>query len=367
MNKLVKHVGVFSSLLLGLSACSNKDTILVTGEINNPGNVKVVNFFEGDRKLDSTFIADGNRFKFERPATQERLLTLQVGNNRYPIILEPGKELKFVVDLQQPETYDVQGSELTQKLKEFAPLKSRIDFVRDSLQQVFTKATAEMGSNEVQNLRAEMLMKFEPYFKDYTAKAVDYANKNKDLAGFYAMTTLDPEMSESELITYTDQITDLFVENRYVNEFRAEVDKLRKLAVGQKAPEITGYTPDNKTVKLSDYKGKVVLVDFWASWCMPCREENPNLVNLYAKLKDKNFTILGVSLDDNPGSWMRAISDDKLTWTNISDLKAWSSPLIIDYSIKGIPASYILDTEGKIIAKNLRGKSLEDFLTKYLN
>lgn len=366
MKKFAIYIGLAGLLISGLQACSNSEAIQVNGVIDNPGNVKVVSFYEGDQKLDSTFIADGNKFKFERPATQERLLTIEVGKNRYPVILEPGKNVEFNVDLQQPENYEIKGSDLSQKLKDFAPQKARIDFVRDSLQQSFSSATAEMDANGIQNLRSEMLMKFEPFFKNYINQAVDFANKNEDLAGFYVMSTLDPEMAEAELISYADHIKDKFSNNRYVGEFKEEVDKLRKLAVGQKAPEITAYTPDNKTVKLSDFKGKYVLVDFWASWCMPCREENPNIVKQYNTFKDKNFTVLGVSLDNNPGSWMRAIQDDKLTWTNISDLQAWSSPLIIDYSIKGIPTSYILDAEGNIIAKNLRGKQLEDFLTKTL-
>ena len=366
MKKSVIFLGLAGSLATGFQACSNSDAIQVNGVINNPGNVKVVSFYEGDQKLDSTFIADGNRFKFERSATQERLLTIEVGKNRYPVILEPGKEVEFNVNLQQPENYEVKGSELSQKLKDFAPKKARIDFVRDSLQQSFSRATSDMDANGIQNLRSEMLMKFEPFFKDYINQAVEFANKNLDLSGFYVMSTLDPEMAEVELITYADQIKDKFNNNRYVSEFKAEVDKLRKLAVGQKAPEITAYTPDNKTVKLSDFKGKTVLVDFWASWCVPCREENPNIVKQYNNFKDQDFTVLGVSLDNNPGSWMRAIQDDQLIWTNISDLQAWSSPLIIDYSIKGIPTSYLLDRDGIIIAKNLRGKQLEDFLTKTL-
>lgn len=349
------------------SACSNNESIQIKGVIDNPGNVKVVSFYEGDRKLDSTFIADGNRFKFERPATQERLLTIAVGKNRYPIIVEPGKELTFSVDMQQPEAYKVEGSELSTKLKDFAPLKGRIDFVRDSLQQAFTKATTDLGANEIQNLRAEMLQKFEPFFKNYVQQAVSFADKNQDLSGFYVMSTLDPEMAEQELISYADQIKDKFTENRYVNDFKEEVNKLRKLAIGQPAPALQAYTKDNKLVKLSDFQGKTVLIDFWASWCMPCREENPNIVKQYHRFKDKNFTVLGVSLDNNPGPWMRAIADDKLEWTNISDLQAWSSPLVIDYQIKGIPTSYIVDGTGKIIAKNLRGKELEDFLTKTLN
>ena len=367
MRKSVLHI--CSLFLAGgiFASCANDENIQIKGVIDNPGNVKVVSFYEGDRKLDSTFIADGNRFKFERPATQERLLTVAVGKNRYPVIVEPGKALTFSVDMQQPENYTVEGSGLSTKLKDFAALKGRIDFVRDSLQQVFTKATSDLGVNEIQNLRSEMLQKFEPFFKEYVKESVAFANKNQDLAGFYVMSTLDPEMAEQELISYADAIKDKFTDNRYVNDFKTEVNKLRKLAIGQPAPALQAYTKDNKLVKLSDFKGKTVLVDFWASWCMPCREENPNIVKQYHKFKDKNFTVLGVSLDNNPGPWMRAIADDKLEWTNISDLQAWSSPLVIDYQIKGIPTSYIVDGTGKIIAKNLRGQELEDFLTKTLN
>ena len=120
-------------------------------------------------------------------------------------------------------------------------------------------------------------------------------------------------------------------------------------------------------MKLSDFKGKYTLVDFWASWCAPCRQENPNIVKQYQNFRDKGFTVLGVSLDNNPGSWMRAIEDDKLDWTQISDLQAWSSDLVTSYRIKAIPTSYLLDPEGKILAKNLRGKELEHFLNKIFN
>lgn len=364
--RVLTFAGLFVGLNLMLLACSESNNIEIRGAIENPGNIKVVSFYEGDRKLDSTFIGDGNRFKFERPATQERLLTLQVGNNRYPLILEPGKPVSFTTDLNEPSQYHVEGSPLSAKLKDFAPYKERIDFVRDSLQREFSKATVDMDANGIQNLRAQMMQEFEPFFKGYIDHAVDFAEKNDDLAGFYVMSTLDTEMAESELIAYADKINASFQDNRYVNEFKSEVDKLRKLAVGQPAPEIEAYTPDNKPVKLSDFRGKIVLVDFWASWCMPCREENPNIVAQFNQFKNDNFTVLGVSLDDNPGSWMRAISDDQLEWTNVSDLQAWSSPLIIDYQIKGIPASYIVDEQGTIIAKNLRGQQLEAFLANTL-
>ncbi|MFD2742052.1 MULTISPECIES: TlpA family protein disulfide reductase [Sphingobacterium] len=365
--KIWYQLGIVALSLAGLQGCDSKENITISGTINNPGNIKVVSFFEGERKLDSVFIADGNRFRFERGSTQPRLLTVVVGKNRYPIILEPGQPVKFDTDLQQPEQYQLSGSELSEILKSFAPAKNRIEFVQDSLQKVFTAATVDKSSEQIQNLRSEMLQRFEPHMKRYIQQAVAFANEQPNLAGFYAMSTLEPEIAEVELIAYGDQIKDQFTDNRYVTEFKAEVDKLRALAIGQPAPYFEAYTTQNKLVKLTDFKGKYTLVDFWASWCLPCREENPNIVKQYAAFKDHGFEVLGVSLDDNPGSWMRAMKDDGLTWTNISDLKAWSSPLIIDYRIRAIPTSYLLDPSGNIIAKNLRGKALEDFLKKTLN
>lgn len=365
MKKLqLMSVGVF---LFGMMSCSNKNVIKISGEIQNPGNIKVVAFYEGERKLDSVFLSDQNKFKFEREATQPRLLSVEVGKNRYPVILTPGEELLFSSDLQNhPEQYDVQGSTLSTALKDFAPVKLRKDFVEDSLQSDFVKRINDKSENEIESLRADYLAEYRKSMGFYTKQAVDFANKQPNLAGFYAMSTLDPEVAEEELISYNEKIKDQFTENITVNQFRDEVTKLKRLAKGQPAPLFEAYTPNNKTVRLSDYKGKYTLVDFWASWCVPCRKENPNLVRIYNTYKDKNFTILGVSLDNNPGSWMRAIEDDKLPWTNISDLKAWSSDLIIDYRIKAIPASVLLDQDGNILAKNLRSNELEKVLQEVL-
>lgn len=364
MRKILGCLSVLGAM--AFASCSNKDVIHVSGHIENPGNVKVVAFYEGDRKLDSVFLADGNKFKFEREATQPRLLSLAVGNNKYPIILTPGEELKFVADMHNPENYSVEGSELTSALQGFAPYKRRQEFVQDSLQSAFAKATAEKTSEEIESLRFAYLTEFKTKLAQYTAQAVDFAGKHKNLAGFYAISTLDPEVAEREILAYAEEIKDQFTENRYVSQFKEEAAKLKRLAVGQPAPAFDSFTPDNKPVKLSDFKGKYVLVDFWASWCAPCRQENPNIVKQYNAFKDKGFTVLGVSLDNNPGSWMRAIKDDGLIWPQVSDLQAWSSALVTDYKIKAIPTSYLLDPEGIIIAKNLRGKELELFLTQTL-
>lgn len=130
------------------------------------------------------------------------------------------------------------------------------------------------------------------------------------------------------------------------------------VAQGEPAPEINLQTPDGAALKLSDLRGKYVLVDFWASWCKPCRLENPNVVKVYQKYKDKGFEILGVSLDRDRNRWLQAIAADNLSWKHVSDLKYFNSEAAVTYGVQAIPYTVLVDKDGKVIAQNLRGQSL---------
>ncbi len=152
-----------------------------------------------------------------------------------------------------------------------------------------------------------------------------------------------------------------YPENTFVKQHHLMVEVERKTAIGSSAPEIELTDPDGTLRKLSSLKGKVVLVDFWASWCGPCRKENPNVVGIYGKYHDKGFEVFSVSLDKDRSSWLAAITKDNLSWPNhVSDLKYWKSAGAASYGVSSIPFTVLIDKKGKIVAKKLRGEDLEN-------
>ena len=131
------------------------------------------------------------------------------------------------------------------------------------------------------------------------------------------------------------------------------------IVIGKPAPNFSAPSPEGKTISLKESLGKVTIIDFWASWCGPCRAENPNVVAMYNELHDKGLNIIGVSLDKDATKWKEAIAKDKLTWAHVSNLKFWDEPIAKQYNVQSIPATFILDAKGNIVAKDLRGDALK--------
>ena len=152
----------------------------------------------------------------------------------------------------------------------------------------------------------------------------------------------------------------------YVKQMESMIARMEKIQVGSVAPDFTLPDVDGNPVSLSSFRGKYVLVDFWAAWCPDCRKENPNIVAAWEKYKDKNFAVLGVSLDRNRDQWLAAIEKDKLAWTQVSDLKFWDSDAAVLYCIRWIPMSFLIDPEGKIVAIGLEGEELHNKLEELL-
>jgi thiol-disulfide isomerase/thioredoxin len=215
----------------------------------------------------------------------------------------------------------------------------------------------EVGKKELANEFAKVYPEVQSLLKSYILK-------NKDvLVSAFLVTCFDQEFAK--YITVYEEVRDALIVQYGSNVFVKNIDdRLKKsLLVGSKVPDIVMPSPDGKILKLSDLKGKIVLIDFWASWCGPCRRENPNVVRLYDRYKDKGFEIFSVSLDKDKTAWVKAIETDRLKWKNhVSDLKYWSSEAAKLYGVSSIPFTVLIDKDGRVIGKNLRGKELENKL-----
>lgn len=202
--------------------------------------------------------------------------------------------------------------------------------------------------------------------KDFNIDSLVSKYPDSPAAAFYLYRYFTYQLPLDELKATRAKLAPSLANFPYVEDLDGIIKQLEKVQIGQVAPDFSLPDTAGVSVALTDFRGKYVLLDFWASWCPPCRKENPNVVKAYQDYKDKNFTVVGISLDSDKGKWMKAIADDHLSWTNLSDLKFWDSEIPALYGIRGIPANVLLDPNGVIIAKNIKGEELQTTLKEKL-
>lgn len=325
---------------------------------------------EGAKDVDTTTINDKGEFVMNAPVTEVGFYRLKITDKNFATFIFNANEKVTVTGdaANLGNTYNVEGSNDSKVFLELSKKTMANYGKRDSLQKRFqTLMTApKMDSVRVDSLSNAIEKPFTALIEEHNSYLKDFVEKNSSsLAALAAIQQLPAEQF-GEVYTKLDvELSKKYPNSIYVKSFHEGVVKQNKLAVGTAAPEINMNTPEGKPLALSSLKGKVVLIDFWASWCGPCRAENPNLVTAYKKYVDKGFDIYSVSLDKDGEKWKQAIQKDNLTWKNhVSDLKFWQSPVVALYNFNAIPTNVLIDKKGNIIAKNLRGEDLDKKLAE---
>ncbi|SDB26618.1 Peroxiredoxin [Flavobacteriaceae bacterium MAR_2010_188] len=354
----------------------NRDSYVINGSapgVYNGVRVYLKSADQRDRFMDlDTAIVMGEKFTFEGTVDSPERLTLHVNsvNGSVPIILE-NAVIDVRIDKDDITNSEVKGTKANDALFSYA--QETRDFMSNGVRLNNEYRTA-LRENDTAKLNS-MAMELQSANKKQLTYPLEFIEKHPD--NYFSLILLQDLYSNKQY-----PITDLEtahnnisaeIKNSYlgkivdsIHQTRVEESKrLASLEVGNVAPKFSGPTPDGKTISLDGIKGKATIIDFWAAWCGPCRRENPNVVRIYNKYHAKGLEIVGVSLDGNgrqtnpKEAWMKAIKDDNLSWNHISNLNYFNDPVAKLYNITSIPATYILDENGTIVAKNLRGQELE--------
>ncbi|MCE3294849.1 MAG: alkyl hydroperoxide reductase/Thiol specific antioxidant/Mal allergen [Crocinitomicaceae bacterium] len=359
--------GLITILFFGcLWSVNAQVKVKVSGEIfNGTGDSVYVSQINGNKYLDhlkGKLDKKGN-FVLEGKIPAPDYYVFRIGTHSINIVLRNNADLKIYGDAQKfAQFHNIVNSDETVKLNEFVDQMRLYNYKKDSATQYLRlHPEQEKAINE-----SFYLVYLE--FKTYKER---FLEENPNSAALLPiLSEVDPEKEfpfyekvvQNLLVGFADSPSIQQTKLQY-EQMLAKKQALSFLDPGKEAPDFTQNKSDGTPLKLSDLRGMVVLVDFWASWCGPCRQENPNVVRLYEKYKDAGFTVMSVSLDNNQANWLKAIEKDKLSWPNhVSDLLGWKNEVAKLYRVTGIPFTVLLDKEGKIINKNLRGADLENTL-----
>lgn len=379
MKKLFSAIGI-AAVLFSCNAGDDKGKFTIDGEIKGLSDQKIyleeLYFSDKQPEVLDTAEIKGGKFTASALATEEGLFRLRTADekNVFLFISDKGK-MTFTADIDKPEIanrfFSGSANSSLKKLMVYTDSISLLISNKERLRSEFLKA----GVPETDSTFAAVTNEITALNNNFTKYCFAYADTAKSPVVSLFATTMSPvELSkfEAPLVKLAKRFPDhkgiagalTYVKKQATAPTPAP--QKTSAAVGDMAPELTMNDVDDKPFSLSQLRGKYVLVDFWASWCGPCREENPNVVAAFNQFKNKNFTVLGVSLDKNKEAWITAIKEDKLNWQHISDLKYWSSGAVPLYGFDGIPYNVLVDPQGKIIATNLRESALQNKLAEVL-
>lgn len=321
--------------------------------------------------IDSVILDENGNFEFTNYTPKIGFYRIKTNDKNFAmLVLDSADKVTITGSVKDlGNTYKVEGSSETTIFIEYNNLSKIRDIKLDSLNKAFQllMETNKMDSKRMDSLSAIFEGPYNFIINQTNTLMVDKINKNTNMySSIMAIQALDPDKYSDLYKSLDAGLSKKFPKDKNVIMFHEVVERMLSTNVGQFAPEISLPSTDGKEIALSSLKGKLVLIDFWASWCGPCRKEMPNVIKIYSKFKNKGFEIYGVSLDQDKEKWMEAITKDGINWPQVSDLKYWDNVAARIYNVQGIPYTVLIDKDGKIIAKNLRGQELEKKIAEVL-
>lgn len=316
--------------------------------------------------VDTANIVDGTAvLKGEVTVPEDHYLSV-MGQRAKTILFVENAKMTVTGNAANLEQIEVTGSKTHDEYNE---VNRQIQEIGEAYMALYQEAREAAVAGE--EARASELMKqVEAMYESTNTMQADFVRNNPgSYAAPYFLSRVQYGMEVDELDELVSALDPKLDEVPSIASLKERIEKLKTVAVGQTAPDFTMNDPDGNPVKFSDiYKqNEYTLLDFWAAWCGPCRQENPNIVAVYNDYKDKGFSVFGVSLDRDRDAWLKAIDDDNLTWPHVSDLEYWNNAAAQMYAVNSIPASLIVDKNGKIIAKNKRDEALRDAVSELLD